>query len=211
MNLKLDHFFILTERPKEAGDLLTSLGFKESFSRDHKGQGTSNRRFEFANGMLELLYVRDSAEAENGPAKGLRFTDRTLDGNSPFGLILIRTNDTESTPPFCGWTYQPDYFPPPKSFHIGNNANNLLEPLCIYAPFISPTRKEQETALLKAISQVIFTVPVKKVSETIKALETTERVVIELGNEHLVKMILDNGKGGHYKDLRPILPLIIKW
>tara|TARA_R110002167_G_scaffold316050_1_gene521602 strand:+ start:15648 stop:15974 length:327 start_codon:yes stop_codon:yes gene_type:complete len=68
--------FILTDKPKEAGDLLVSMGLEESFSRDHKGQGTSNRRFGFSNGMLEILYVRDSEESNNGPAKNLRFSER---------------------------------------------------------------------------------------------------------------------------------------
>ena len=78
VNLELDHLFILTDKPKEAGDILVSMGLKESFSRNHEGQGTSNRRFEFSNGMLEILYVRDNEEANNGPARNLRFSERVL-------------------------------------------------------------------------------------------------------------------------------------
>ncbi len=52
MNLELDHTFILVKPEAKVADLLLSLGMEESFSREHQGQGTSNRRFEFSNGML---------------------------------------------------------------------------------------------------------------------------------------------------------------
>lgn len=74
MKLELDHLFILTDCPQEAGDALLELGLAESFRRDHKGQGTSNRRFVFSNGMLELLYIRDKEEACSGPARDLRLS-----------------------------------------------------------------------------------------------------------------------------------------
>lgn len=50
------------------GELLISMELEESVRRDHKGLGTSNRRFAFSNGMLEILYLRDREEAINGPA-----------------------------------------------------------------------------------------------------------------------------------------------
>lgn len=211
MGLKLDHFFILTDNPEKCGDLLVSLGMKESFSREHQGQGTANRRFIFSNGMLELLYLRDSNEFNNGPAKNLRLEERVLtETASPFGIVLARTNGSEDGMPFDGWTYQPDYFKAPNAFHIGDNSEILEEPLCIYAPFITPVDRGEESGTLMVLSEVKVFLPLAKASDTLHALQAVDRLKIELGAGHLVVITLDSGRKGIARDLRPDLPLIIK-
>lgn len=211
MNLELDHFFILTDKPKEAGDLLAAMGIQESFSRDHAGQGTSNRRFEFSNGMLEILYVRDREEASNGPAKNLRFAERVENPDaSPFGIILSRTDDTDLAMPFSGWKYQPDYLTPPMAFHIGSNSEILEEPLCIYAPFIHPLKRTAEKGLFRSVSRVRVAVPVEAMSDTLLAIRMIDRLQIERGDEHLITLTLDKGQSGRVKDLRPVLPLLVR-
>lgn len=55
MALKLDHFFILVDRGAAQADLLLDFGLTEGEPNSHPGQGTSNRRFCFANAMLEML------------------------------------------------------------------------------------------------------------------------------------------------------------
>lgn len=212
MNLELDHFFILTDKPKETGDLLVSMGLRESFSRDHKGQGTSNRRFEFSNGMLEILYLRDNEEANNGPARKLRFPERLQKINaSPFGIVLTRPNDSDLGMPFGGWEYQPNYFEPPNAFHVGNNSEILEEPLCIYVPFVGPVRRKEEVGELKSISNVLVLVPLEELSETLRVIQATDKVEVKAGSEHLVELNLDACSSGKSKDFRPDLPLIINW
>jgi hypothetical protein len=212
LNLELDHFFILTDKPKETGDLLVSIGLNESFSRDHEGQGTSNRRFEFSNGMLEILYVRNFEEANNGPTKNMKFPDRIQkESASPFGVILTRTNNSNLNMPFHGWKYQPDYFEPPKSFHIGENSEILEEPLCIYVPFIEPISRQEEVGKFRSISSVKMSVPLNNISDTLCAVQTADRLEVELGNEHLLRLTLDGGNRGLSRDFRPDLPLIINW
>lgn len=212
MNLELDHVFILTDQPKAAGDLLVSLGLEEGFSRDHKGQGTSNRRFVFANGMLELLYLRDVDESNNGPAKGLRLPERVQTASaSPFGVVLTRTNDFSAGMPFSGWSYQPDYFEPPNAFHVGENSSLLGEPLCIYVPFIGPVTRREEIGTFKSISNARISVPLAGLSDTLSALQSADRLEVVLGNDHLLELTLDNGRKGSFKDLRPVLPLILHW
>ena len=63
--MRLDHFFILTEKSAPEAELLTEFGLIEGTSNDHPGQGTANRRFFFSNTTLELLYVRDANEADD--------------------------------------------------------------------------------------------------------------------------------------------------
>lgn len=212
MTLRLHHFFILTEKPKETGNLLVSMGLKESFSRDHKGQGTSNRRFEFSNGMLELLYVRDRNEAENGPAGHLRFVDRVTSASaSPFGLIFNQTNGTGLGYPFSGWTYQPDYLEPPNAFHIGDNSEILEEPLCFYAPFFGTPGDCQGTQEFSTIKNVKVSVPRNVLSETLLSLKAVGGLQIETGDDHVLRLTLDGAGDRQSMDFRPDLPLIIIW
>lgn len=212
MNLELDHFFILTDKPKAAGDLLVSIGIEESFSRDHDGQGTSNRRFELSNSMLEILYVRDIEEAVNGPAKNMRFPERVENPlASPFGIILTRTDGSDNDMPFGGWKYQPDYFESPMAFHIGSNSEILEEPLCIYAPFVGPVYRTEEKGTFNSVSDVNVNVPVTVFSETLRSLISVDRLKIAQGDEHLMEVTFDRGSCGRSKDLRPVLPLIVNW
>jgi hypothetical protein len=210
MNLELDHFFILAEPNAPAADALLSMGLQESFSRDHAGQGTSNRRFLLSNGMIEFLWVRDAQEAKNGPGRDLLFSQRAQNPNaSPFGVILKRADNTDLTLPFDGWSYQPDYFKPPMAFHVGSNANNITEPLCLYVPFMEPAERHVEAGTLKSISQVCIHCPSQ--SSVLKAAQSAERLTFIHGKEHLVEVTFDNNQKGLSRDLRPALPLIMHW
>jgi len=212
MNLELDHLFILVEPEAKVADLLVSLGMEESFSRDHEGQGTSNRRFEFSNGMLEFLWVRDKDEAINGPGRDLLFPERSEKGTaSPFGIILHRKDNSHLDMPFDGWTYQPDYFEPPKSFHIGMNSSDLLEPLCIYVPFIEPANRKIEKGTFKSLSHVKIFTTKGKLSDVIAVADSADRLSIACGDQHLMEIIFDENQQGLSKDFRPYLPLIVHW
>jgi hypothetical protein len=212
MNLELDHIFILVKPEAKDADLLLSIGMVESFSRDHKGQGTSNRRFEFSNGMLEFLWVRDSEEAMNGPARDLQFPKRAdSQTSSPFGIILNRKDETFLDQPFSGWQYQPDYFKPPMAFHVGMNSSNLLEPLCIYAPFITPCVRKVEQGTFNSLSCVKVCTTVDKPSDVLAEVHKADRLSISYGDQHLMELTLDGNKLGLSKDFRPEIPLIIHW
>jgi hypothetical protein len=237
--LALDHFFILVEPEAKVASLLIELGLEESFSRDHPGQGTSNRCFSFSNNKLELLWLRDEEEANNGPAKGLQFPQRSTNKEaSPFGLILKRAatiidNKKESSEkesvekesgelvmPFNGWCYQPDYFSAPMAFHVGSNSENLIEPLCIYVPFMEPAEKAVDLVIekgkFKSISHVHIHVPADSLSKEPLSPELliasqSEGLSVECGAEHLMEVTFDQKACGLSKDLRPDLPLILYW
>ncbi len=214
MDLVLDHAFILVEEKAKVADLLVSLGMQESFSRDHKGQGTSNRRFLFSNGMLEFLWVRDADEATQGPGRDLRFPERAISSAaSPFGVILHRKNPLDLEMPFDGWKYQPDYFDIPRAFHVGNNSNSLQEPLCFYAPFITSGVPAVGVGggAFKSITQVQIYTSADPVSRTLAVASTADRLSIEPGDQHLMVVTLDCHQQGSTKDFRPDIPLILHW
>ena len=212
MKIELDHLFVLVESEGKVADLLITLGMKESFSRDHPGQGTSNRRFELSNGMFEFLWVRDSDEADNGPGRNLNLVNRSRRSDaSPFGIILNSKDKSERGLPFKGWTYQPDYFKPPMAFHVGDNSGNVLEPLCIYMPFMSPPDRTAEVGAFKSLSNIKITTPSNPLSEVIHVVNFADRVSVVSGGQHLIEVTLDGNRKGMSKDCRPDIPLIINW
>ena len=214
MNLELDHFFILVEPEAKIADVLVSLGMQEGTRNKHEGQGTSNRRFYFSNGMLEFLWVHDEEEATKGPGRELFFPERANDPNtSPFGVILHKKDNSSLEMPFKGWKYQPAYFDPPWAFHIGANSSNLLEPLCIYAPFIEPASFIQKTeeGMFKSISKVQIYTPSKPLSDVLGVADTADRLSINHGGQHLMEVTFNEQQCGNSRDLRPDIPLIIHW
>lgn len=224
MKLELDHFFILVEPGGAAGQRLLDLGLPEGSRNQHPGQGTSNRRFFFANGgMLELLWVHDEEEANAGPGQALRFVDRQNQAAaSPFGIILRRKDNRSADLPYPGWTYQPDYFTAPMSFHIGENSENVTEPLCIYASFIDPEKTYPGQATLdketpdkgtrfNTLSEIIISTPCNPLSAVLEQVNQADKVTIQPDAEHLIQVVFDGKEQGQQCDLRPQLPMVIHW
>ena len=217
MNLELDHVFILVEPEARVADLLIAKGFKEGTRNQHPGQGTSNRRFFFTNGMLEFIWVHDAAEAVNGSGQNMCFPDRATEATaSPFGVILRQKDSSSlesSEMPFNGWTYQPTYFAPPKAFHVGANSTNISEPLCIYVPFSLPqslTNKGKINSSF-AISNVYIHTPSADKNEVLNAVNKVDRLSIQHGKEHLMEIVLNDRSLGKVADFRPEIPLIMHW
>ncbi|MFV2057641.1 MAG: hypothetical protein ACC707_14335 [Thiohalomonadales bacterium] len=214
MNLELHHFFILVEPEAKVAELLLAIGMHEGAPNRHKGQGTSNRRFNFSNGMLELLWVHDHKEAINGPGRNLLFSERVNNNKaSPFGVVLSRKDNSKLAMPFEGWKYEPAYFEPPWAFHIGENSQTIDEPLCIYMPFIEPqgTIYTPMEGSFTSISHVRISTPSGPLSNVLSIAGAADRLTIENGDQHLMEVTFNDKQSGLSRDLRPDIPLVINW
>lgn len=213
MAIELDHFFILTEPGASQAGLLSDIGLIEGTANSHQGQGTANRRFCFADSMLELLYVRDSEEAMSGLGSRLRFVDRAADGiASPFGII-VRSDSESTNPPFPGWKYHPEYFDAESYFHIGENSDLLEEPLCICMPFNLPAPSGQPVSVdpYTSVTELRISIPSSRPSGVLKTLAQCKRISFCLGEPHLMEIVFNEEKEGKCADLRPELPLLVRW
>ena len=214
MTMTLDHVFILVEPEAKVADLLLEHGFQEGQRNTHPGQGTANRRFYFANGMLEFIWVQDANEARNGQGQSLHFSERAEDPTaSPFGIILVPGGDHASTDrPFPGWHYQPAYFPTPRGFHVGANSHHIAEPLCFYFPFQDPgVPKPQPHRNPQMVSEVIISTPSTDTDGVLALVSQANRLSMRSGQEHLMEITLDHHDSGHTEDYRPAMPLILRW
>jgi len=214
MALYLDHIFIITESDAPIAQRLSAIGLREGNSNTHPGQGTSNRRF-FLNGFtIELLYVSDPDEAANGAGSQLGILARSKDTSaSPYGLV-VRTTDAESTPVFPSWQYYPNYFPSDMCFYVGENSDQLMEPLCVCMPPSLPKPKDVPDHYANPdwrLTKVTIHVPVDELTATLSHFAAIEYICIQTGTSHQMTMEFNNGIAGKTEDLAPELPLIVKW
>ncbi len=211
--LQLDHIFVLASPNAPEADRLTEAGLIEGTSREHPGQGTSNRRFFFANTTLEFLYIHNIAEAINGAGSKLKLVERAINAEgSPFGLVTRWFGD-EPTPDYPYWEYQPDYFPAPMCFYVGKNSDNFDEPLCICMPPALPppsTPPEPNNALMN-LTAVELSIPHYAASETLTRFGECDLMTIALAEEHKLKLVFNDAAMGRSINLMPDIPLVVIW
>lgn len=213
MTIELDHFFILTAAAAPHATSLSALGLVEGTSNSHAGQGTANRRFFFEDAMLELLYLRDPAEARKQPAARLRLVERlSTESASPFGLVLRREEGCTSEP-FRGWNYRPEYLDAGQPLLIGENSERLEEPLCLAMPHAAgqSLRGRRSVDPFRRVSELRISVPISQPSAALLACATADRITLCLERPHLMEIIFQSGGQGEQADLRPGLPLVLRW
>jgi hypothetical protein len=136
MGFELDHIFVMTDANAPEAGALIDLGLAEGDANRHAGQGTANRRFFFANAMLELLWVDDSRDAQSAAVARTRLWERWRDrrvGACPFGFCVRgAAGQVDSPAPFATWDYHPLYLPAGASIAIGCNSGTVTEPLLFY-------------------------------------------------------------------------------
>jgi len=212
MSMELDHFFILTEPGAPAANLLTDIGLVEGTENDHPGQGTSSRRFFFANSMLELLYIRDAGEAAVGPGSRLRLTERIADRSaSPFGLVF-RAVDELTSECFPGWQYYPEYLSTDQYFHIGENSDRFAEPLFILLPHTFPQATRQSgNGRFDCVTEVRVSFPSRRTTPVLEKVEQCRKLSLIPGVPHLLEVVFNENREHKSEDLRPFIPLVISW
>ncbi len=144
--MNIDHIFIFTEDKGQVADQLVDFGLTEGSSRTHVGQGTTNRKFYFANFFLEILWVYNEAEinsdliVESGLWHRANFRDTH---SSRFGLCFVN-DDTTKQLFDRAVKYQPVYFPEGLTIDILQNRNNPKLPWTFRLPFKEKKKNETE-------------------------------------------------------------------
>ena len=219
VTLELDHLFIMCEAGAPEADALSRLGVNEGSSNTHPGQGTACRRFFFQNQYLELLWVCDPDEARDEAIRRTRLWDRwSARGPSacPFGVVLRARGDDASQLPFATCPYAPGYLP--KAFTIAIAAETpLTEPEFFVLRFPrGHARAGQErhphAIPLKQVTDVRIGTPVARpFSAAARWAESSGLLSFERSDDYVLRMTFDGGTSGKTADLRPELPLALRW
>jgi hypothetical protein len=220
MPFELDRIFILTAVGAPAAERLIALGLAEGSRNVHPGQGTANRRFFFRNAMLELLWVHDESDARSEPIAPTRLWERSRHhqtGVSPFGICL-RATDAASPLPFATWSYRPPYLPPGLEIPVAETI--AAEPMLFSIPFggrpdgYPPARREplDHPVGVREITALRVTLPgLDTPSDPLRAVERLAIARFIPGDEPLIEISFDSAPRSRTADLRPELPLMLRW
>jgi hypothetical protein len=223
MPVELDHLFICTSKGGKEADCLIDFGMTEGPGNTHPGQGTANRRFFFANAMLELLWVSDPVEAQSELVRPTHLWERWAGrgtGACPLGICFRPAQSGPADPPFSSWTYRPTYLPPSLSFAIASNAHIISEPFLFFLPFARhpsnypPERRPRfdHAVGLREISRVELILPrAPERSPELQSIARSGVLQLREGSEYLLELGFDGEAQRKQKDFRPALPLLVRW
>ena len=232
MALFLDHLVVCTSAGAPEAEALTAAGLSEGPGNDHPGQGTACRRFGFRNAYLELLWVHDEAEARGPVTAPLRLWERwrgRADGHTcPFGIGLRRDDGAAAggvdagPAPFPTWPYRPRYLPRGMTMAVATNSAVLHEPILFLLP--SPRLRSAAAAGdgdaltwrvhasgVRAVTRVSLTAPAAAPSAPLAAVAAAGIVERVAAAAHVLVLGFDGETAGRHVDLRPTLPLILRW
>ena len=231
--IKYDHLWLVVSPDTPERAALERAGFRISPGINrHDGQGTASVTVEFYNFFLELLWPDPSVPVAPGSERAAeKFMQRMLwrtSGWCPIGVGLQRTSAANAPFPFPTWSVTPDWLPAGSAIEILTPRDDTKSP----SLFISPqVLAENESANRKAAldhsqSAKIFTHPigVERVTairlaspkeyrpiEALTYLQSAGVLALDRGDEWLVELTFDKGARGKTRDLRPDLPLLVRY
>lgn len=223
---EIDHLFIWSKVDAPEASYLIDAGLSEGPANVHPGQGTANRRFFFANAMLELLWVHDEAEARSTLVHPLRLWERWQrqgQGASPFGIAFRPAGPKPEHKTFPGFPYTPGYLPAPLSIWIGENAVDIAEPLTFYLDFANSqvtkslaVRPDAQIVPhpigVQTVTAVRIYTPQTTLSETLQSSVAQVKTLQFLTSEQpCMEIGFDQEQQRQSVDLRPHLPLKLCW
>jgi hypothetical protein len=214
--VELDHVFVLCDAGAPEAEALAALGLREGSPNTHPGQGTACRRFFFSNAYLELLWVSDADEAQREPARATRLFERwsrRRSGASPFGIVL---RPGGSAFVFPSWSYRPPYLPQGLTIEIATGTP-LEEPELFYIAFgRRPDAIGREMAAHALPVGEVTGVEVGSPgaaarSVSARSMEAAGVVSLCPADDHRLTLSFDGRRAGQVADLRPRLPLVLRW
>jgi hypothetical protein len=215
----LDHLILLCSEGAPEANELVRLGLTEGSRNTHPGQGTANRRFFFDNAYLELVWLSNLAELESEPARRLGFLERWLGGrpdSCPFGLVLRPATTEDIQPPFCSWAYRPTYLLPGRVINVAEGIP-ISEPLVFHFGFFSTSRPQAVEPTnhdlgIKSITAVSIDAPMSgPPSQVARMIESLAILSLQPAENSLMTITFDNAARGAFVDLRPTMPLVLRW
>lgn len=216
----LDHVFVFARPGGPEASKLAALGFTEGGGKAHAGQGTANRCFFFENAMLELIWVHDEQEARSEAIARTGLWERSQyrqTGASPFGICLETTEPERLAESFETWGYRPPYVPAGSEIPVAVAAS-FAEPLLFF-----PRSRKSEGAPPKrdvgihangarTMGKMHVTLTDRAaLTPSVREVERLGIATFAYGPEPLMELVLDEAARGRSADLRPELPLLLRW
>jgi len=192
----------------------------------HDGQGTASVTVEFENGFLELLWpdasVPVSPEREEGARKFRQKSAWRTTGWSPVGIGIRRAPNGPDKLPFATWPIRTDWMPPGAAIEMVTPKADLLAPSIFVVPRVMAVAEgsQADAERAKAIDHPLgahrltalrlVEPPRDDPDDPAQLLARLGLAKVERGKEWLVEITL-GGRKGQVRDLRPELPLVVRY
>jgi hypothetical protein len=213
MRIELDHLFVCTTPEAPEAEKFVHFGLHEGPPNQHPGQGTANRRFAFANAMIELLWVSDASEVQSQSARRTLLWERWSGREhnaSPFGICLRPVDPQDTGLPFPAWEYRPAYLPDPFVMHIGDVG--IEEPMWVYLSFMRRAQRErwfiEHPIGIREITGLTLTTPVLLRSNVSQKIVESGILATRTGATSLLEIEFDGNRRKEQMDFRPHLPFV---
>lgn len=230
--LVLSHAWIVVATGAPERKLLEAAGFRIAPTVNrHDGQGTASVTIELHNGFLELMYpdstVAVSPALQAGAEKFRLKSAWRETGYSPIGVVFDRTPATPDAFPFATWKVRADWIEPgsfiemltpremPRAVSLSISsqpasararATEALEQDPVRgAMFLHPNGARRLTALRVVAPSRDALPPAAQYVAGLGLMAT------DVGTQWLLEVTLDDGKQRVTRDLRPDLPLIVRY
>lgn len=230
--LTLSHVWVVVGPGAPERAVLEKAGFRIAPTVNrHDGQGTASVTVELLNGFLELIYPDSTvpvSPASQAGANKFRLKSKWRETDySPIGVVFDRTPTTPDTLPFATWKISADWMekgtfiemmtpkemPKAVSLSISSHPESmratqneaLARDSVQGAMFLHPNGARRLTGL-KIVAPSADRLPP---AATFVAKHTP--VKFDLGRQWVVEVTLDNGSQHVTKDLRPKLPMIVRY
>jgi hypothetical protein len=224
-----DHVWIVVHPDAPERAALQRAGFRISPNVNyHDGQGTSSITVEFQNSYIERIWPDPKVSVAPGREPVIdKFRNRMLwrsSGWCPIGIGLHRTSAANDAFPFPTWTVSMPSMPAGSGIEILTARDDTKSP----SLFVEAVDEAKNRAAIekKSPEAAVFEHPwgVRRITgihlvspgtyQPVPALTFLEKigvVSVQPGDEWLLEVSLDGAKQSKSKDLRPDLPLMIRY
>jgi hypothetical protein len=223
--IEFDHVWIMVSpnAPERAALERAELQISKEVNH-HEGTGTSSITVEFENSYLELMWLDPAVPVAPGLERAAekyrqRMPWRTS-GWSPVGLGFRRTTASNDALPFPTWSWTAEWMPKGSSMEMLTPRDDTRSPALFIEPrALTDTGKQAQRALVyhhpigvhRATAVRLVSPKTYRLIEPLTYLQKMRVLDLAEGAEWLVELTFDGGKEKKSKDLRPDLPIVIRY
>lgn len=228
--LVLDHAWIAVRKDGPERSMLEAGGFRFAPTVNaHEGQGTASATIEFENGFFELIWADEDVTAAGSAAVARqRFAGRAdwrRTGDSPFGIGFRRTASTPPSLPFETWSVSSAWMGEGRSIEMLSPRGSPTVTLFIASQGVDEAANRAAIAAggaaaepflhsngARRITGLRVTAPTRSaLPPAASFVNLSGAAELRVGGEWLMELELDHGAQNQELDLRPRLPLLIRF
>lgn len=215
--LVFDHLLVFVSPGAPERAAFERAGFRiDPTINEHEGQGTASVTVEFENAFLELIWpdpkVPVSPDLERAVEKFRKRSAWRTSGWSPFGVAMHR-NGPPVEWPVPTWSIAPPWLAPGEAIVMLTPRDDASSPsLSVHADKDEPPRDTRHPIGVRRVTGVRLITPESyEPIDALKYVRDAGVLTFDRGSEWLVELTFDNGRRHETKDLRPDLPLRIRY